>query len=167
MFSDALPCSARNSHCLLPGLHLQAYNPSTIDINSDAAEMSYWISILQNQIPQVVEKAAASESSTPEAQRRASAFGRALDLHLTRLRCVALLSRLGAFVKRWCSFKFLLCLLATALCRNKPGAYGQLDLADLFELREQCLREFGFADIYRRAVEPRAGLGSIMEFMLL
>jgi hypothetical protein len=98
MFSDALPCSARNSHCLLPGLHLQAYNPSTIDINSDAAEMSYWISILQNQIPQVVEKAAASESSTAEAQRRASAFGRALDLHLTRLRCVALLSRLGAFV---------------------------------------------------------------------
>ncbi|KAI3438596.1 hypothetical protein D9Q98_001020 [Chlorella vulgaris] len=100
----------------------EAYNPSTIDINSDAAEMSYWISILQNQIPQVVEKAAASESSTAEAQRRASAFGRALDLHLTRL-------------------------------RNKPGAYGQLDLADLFELREQCLREFGFADIYRKDKE--------------
>lgn len=35
-------------------------------------------------------------------------------------------------------------------CRSKPGAYGQLGLADLFELREECLREFGFADVYRQ-----------------
>ncbi|EFN57701.1 hypothetical protein CHLNCDRAFT_34679 [Chlorella variabilis] len=88
---------------------VEAYNPSTIDINNDA-----------EQIPQVVEKAATSEGSTSEAQRRAAAFGRALDLHLTRL-------------------------------RSKPGAYGQLGLADLFELREECLREFGFADVYRQA----------------
>lgn len=37
----------------------------------------------------------------------------------------------------------------SAPCREKPGAYGQLGLADLFELREECLREFGFADVYR------------------
>ncbi|KAL4445797.1 hypothetical protein ABPG77_008996 [Micractinium sp. CCAP 211/92] len=98
------------------------YNPSTIDINNDAAEMAYWIGILQDQIPQVVEKAAASEGDTPEAQRRAAACGRALDLHLSRL-------------------------------RSKPGAYGQLGLADLFELREECLREFGFADVYRKDKE--------------
>lgn len=53
-----------------------------------------------------------------EAQRRASAFGRALDLHFSKI-------------------------------RDEPGAYGQLGLADLFELREECLREFGFADVYR------------------
>ena len=41
---------------------------------------------LQDQIPQVVEKAAVSEGDTPEAQRRAAACGRALDLHLSRLR---------------------------------------------------------------------------------
>ena len=41
---------------------------------------------LQDQIPQVVEKAAVSEGDTAEAQRRAAACGRALDLHLTRLR---------------------------------------------------------------------------------
>ncbi|KAL4425789.1 hypothetical protein ABPG75_009805 [Micractinium tetrahymenae] len=98
------------------------YNPSTIDINNDAAEMAYWIGILQDQIPQVVEKAAVSEGDTPEAQRRAAACGRALDLHLSRL-------------------------------RSKPGAYGQLGLADLFELREECLREFGFADVYRKDKE--------------
>jgi type II pantothenate kinase len=30
-----------------------------------------------------------------------------------------------------------------------PGAYGQLGLSDLFEMREECLREFGFSDVYR------------------
>ena len=94
------------------------YTPNTIDINADAAEMSYWVGILADQIPTVVEKAASSEGNAPEAVRRAAAFGRALDLHLARL-------------------------------RREPGAYGQLGLADLFELREECLREFGFADVYR------------------
>ncbi|KAI7844383.1 hypothetical protein COHA_002181 [Chlorella ohadii] len=102
------------------------YNPSTIDINGDPAEMAYWIGILQDQIPQVVEKAAVSEGGTAEAQRRAAACGKALDLHLTRL-------------------------------REKPGAYGQLGLADLFELREECLREFGFQDVYRKDKERENG----------
>jgi hypothetical protein len=30
-----------------------------------------------------------------------------------------------------------------------PGAYGKLGLSDLFEMREECLREFGFSDVYR------------------
>ncbi|WIA23193.1 hypothetical protein OEZ86_010083 [Tetradesmus obliquus] len=33
--------------------------------------------------------------------------------------------------------------------RQDPGAYGQLGLSDLFEMREECLREFGFSDVYR------------------
>jgi len=94
------------------------YNPNTVDINGDDAEMAYWVGVLQDQIPTVVEKAAASEGNTPEAVRRAAAFGRAFDLHLMKL-------------------------------RSEPGAYGQLGLADLFELREECLKEFGFADVYR------------------
>lgn len=94
------------------------YDPNTIDINADAAEMAYWVGVLQDQIPTVVEKAAASENNAAEAVRRAAAFGRAFDLHLTKL-------------------------------RSEPGAYGQLGLADLFELREECLREFGFADVYK------------------
>jgi bifunctional damage-control phosphatase, subfamily II, fusion protein len=94
------------------------YNPNTIDINSDAAEMAYWVGILQDAIPTVVQKAASSENNSAEAVRRAAAFGRAFDLHLTKL-------------------------------RSEPGAYGQLGLADLFELREECLREFGFADVYK------------------
>jgi hypothetical protein len=34
-------------------------------------------------------------------------------------------------------------------CLQDPGAYGQLGLSDLFEMREECLREFGFSDVYR------------------
>lgn len=94
------------------------YDPSTIDINTDPEEMAFWVGVLQDQIPNVVEKAAASDGNTPEAQRRAAACGRALDLHLTKL-------------------------------RREPRAYGRLGLADLFELREECLREFAFPDIYR------------------
>lgn len=33
--------------------------------------------------------------------------------------------------------------------RSEPGAYGELGLADVFEMREECLREFGFSDVYR------------------
>lgn len=94
------------------------YRPNTIDIHADGAEMAYWAGILQDQIATVVEKAAASESNSAEAIRRAAAFGRALDMHLTKL-------------------------------HDEPGAYGQLGLADLFELREETLREFGFADVYK------------------
>ncbi|RMZ52550.1 hypothetical protein APUTEX25_003693, partial [Auxenochlorella protothecoides] len=94
------------------------YDPSTTDINNDPEEMSYWIEVLMQGIPTVVEKAAASEGNTSDSLRRASTFGRVLDMHLRRLSA-------------------------------EPGAYGQLGLADLFELREECLREFGFEDVYR------------------
>ena len=36
-----------------------------------------------------------------------------------------------------------------AKMRIEPGAYGRLGLSDLFEMREECLREFGFSDVYR------------------
>jgi hypothetical protein len=49
----------------------------------------------------------------------------------------------------------LLCTLSLLFCfgdllpEQDPGAYGQLGLSDLFEMREECLREFGFSDVYR------------------
>ena len=33
--------------------------------------------------------------------------------------------------------------------RAAPGAYGAMGLAEILELREECLREFGFTDVYR------------------
>ena len=41
--------------------------------------------------------------------------------------------------------------------RATPHAYGELGLADLFEMREECLREFGFDDVYRRGFQPFSG----------
>ena len=31
----------------------------------------------------------------------------------------------------------------------QPASYGKLGLGELFEMREECLREFGFTDVYR------------------
>ena len=109
----------------------------------------------------MVEKAAVSEGSTAEAQRRAAACGKALDLHLTRLRCGGMTGgrrmfpcveiTLAALVEQAgsCPSGAHRCHAPTPPRREKPGAYGQLGLADLFELREECLREFGFQDVYR------------------
>ena len=94
------------------------YIVNTIDINDDEAEMSYWIGILQDQIPVVMEKAASSEGNTVESLKRAANFGRAFDLYLSRY-------------------------------RNAPGSFGKMGLSDLFELREECLREAGFQDVYK------------------
>jgi bifunctional damage-control phosphatase, subfamily II, fusion protein len=33
--------------------------------------------------------------------------------------------------------------------QSEPQAYGELGLADLLEMREEALREFGFLDVYR------------------
>jgi hypothetical protein len=33
--------------------------------------------------------------------------------------------------------------------KAEPGAYGQLGLSELLEMREDCLREFRFSDVYR------------------
>jgi hypothetical protein len=45
--------------------------------------------------------------------------------------------------------------------RIEPGAYGRLGLSDLFEMREECLREFGFSDVYRwGAASYEGNLGS-------
>jgi hypothetical protein len=35
--------------------------------------------------------------------------------------------------------------------QSEPQAYGELGLADLLEMREEALREFGFLDVYRCA----------------
>ena len=33
--------------------------------------------------------------------------------------------------------------------RAEPSAYGGIGLAELLGMREECLREFGFKDVYR------------------
>jgi type II pantothenate kinase len=47
-----------------------------------------------------------------------------------------------------------------------PGAYGKLGLSDLFEMREECLREFGFSDVYRLDKEKENNLALQVSFEL-
>ncbi|XP_043813392.1 pantothenate kinase 2 isoform X5 [Manihot esculenta] len=93
------------------------YEPNTIDL-SDHVELEYWFTVLSEHLPDLVDKAVASEGGTDDARRRGDAFARAFSAHLARL-------------------------------MEEPAAYGKLGLANLLELREECLREFHFVDAYR------------------
>ncbi|XP_020573078.1 pantothenate kinase 2-like [Phalaenopsis equestris] len=92
------------------------YEPNTVDL-SDHSELEYWFTVLSEHMPDLVDKAVASEGGTDDAKRRGEAFARAFSAHLARL-------------------------------MEEPAAYGKFGLANLLELREECLREFQFRDAY-------------------
>ncbi|KAK1302878.1 Pantothenate kinase 2 [Acorus calamus] len=92
------------------------YEPNTIDL-ADRSELEYWFTVLSEHLPDLVDKAVASEGGTDDAKRRGAAFARAFSAHLRRL-------------------------------MEEPAAYGKLGLANLLEMREECLREFQFVDAY-------------------
>ena len=45
-----------------------------------------------------------------------------------------------------------------AVLRNDPGAYGELSVRSILELRQQCLREFHFTDIYASTKHAENGV---------
>ncbi|KAL4584933.1 hypothetical protein LXL04_009544 [Taraxacum kok-saghyz] len=94
----------------------KTYEPNTIDL-AEPNELQYWFTVLSEHLPDLVDKAVASEGGTDDARRRGDAFARAFSAHLARL-------------------------------MEEPAAYGKLGLANLLELREECLREFNFFDAY-------------------
>ncbi|KAL6281118.1 hypothetical protein ACE6H2_017999 [Prunus campanulata] len=107
------------------------YEPNTIDL-SDHGELEYWFTVLSEHLPDLVDKAVASEGGTDDAKRRGDAFARAFSAHLARL-------------------------------MEEPAAYGKLGLANLLELREECLREFQFVDAYR-SIKQRENEASLAVF---
>ncbi|KAG2443313.1 hypothetical protein HYH02_009380 [Chlamydomonas schloesseri] len=115
---------------------IASYEPNTLDINGDEDECRWWLGVLRQQIPVVVEKAAASEGGGELPRRRAAAFGRAFGAHLDKLQA-------------------------------EPGSYGALGLGELFEMREECLREFGFTDVYRleKQRENAAALAALPDLL--
>ncbi|KAL9681382.1 hypothetical protein QQ045_013165 [Rhodiola kirilowii] len=112
------------------------YEPNTIDL-SDLSELEYWLTVLSEHLPDLVDKAVASEGGTDDAKRRGDAFARAFSAHLARL-------------------------------MEEPAAYGKLGLANLLELREECLREFQFVDAYRsiKQRENEASLDVLPDLLL-
>ncbi|THG18746.1 hypothetical protein TEA_012449 [Camellia sinensis var. sinensis] len=114
----------------------KTYEPNTIDL-SDHSELEYWFTVLSEHLPDLVDKAVASEGGTDDAKRRGDAFARAFSAHLARL-------------------------------MEDPAAYGKLGLANLLELREECLREFYFADAYRsiKQRENEASLAVLPDLLM-
>uniref|UniRef100_A0A9I9CE58 Pantothenate kinase 2 n=1 Tax=Cucumis melo TaxID=3656 RepID=A0A9I9CE58_CUCME len=114
----------------------KTYEPNTIDL-SDHSELEYWFTVLSEHVPDLVDKAVASEGGTDDAKRRGDAFARAFSAHLRRL-------------------------------MEEPTAYGKLGLANLLELREECLREFQFFDAYRsiKQRENEASLAVLPDLLL-
>ncbi|KAM0979547.1 hypothetical protein ACFX13_015672 [Malus domestica] len=62
----------------------KTYEPNTIDL-SDHGELEYWFTVLSEHLPDLVDKAVASEGGTDDAKRRGDAFARAFSAHLARL----------------------------------------------------------------------------------
>ncbi|OVA16989.1 protein of unknown function DUF89 [Macleaya cordata] len=114
----------------------RTYEPNTIDL-SDHSELEYWFTVLSEHLPDLVDKAVASEGGTDDAKRRGDAFARAFSAHLARL-------------------------------MEEPAAYGKLGLANLLELREECLREFQFVDAYRsiKQRENEASLAVLSDLLI-
>ncbi|CAA0820909.1 Pantothenate kinase 2 [Striga hermonthica] len=114
----------------------KTYEPNTIDL-SDHGELEYWFTVLSGHMPDLVDKAVASEGGTDDAKRRGDAFARAFSAHLARL-------------------------------MEEPAAYGKLGLANLLELREECLREFHFHDAYRsiKQRENEASLAVLPDLLM-
>ncbi|CDP12422.1 unnamed protein product [Coffea canephora] len=112
------------------------YEPNTIDL-SNPGELEYWFTVLSGHLPDLVDKAVASEGGTDDAKRRGDAFARAFSAHLARL-------------------------------MEEPAAYGKLGLANLLELREECLREFHFFDAYRsiKQRENEASLAVLPDLLM-
>ncbi|KAJ4960343.1 hypothetical protein NE237_020253 [Protea cynaroides] len=112
------------------------YEPNTIDL-FDHGELEYWFTVLSEHLPDLVDKAVASEGGTDDAKRRGDAFARAFSAHLRRL-------------------------------MEEPAAYGKLGLANLLELREECLREFQFVDAYRsiKQRENEASLAVLPDLLM-
>jgi type II pantothenate kinase len=94
------------------------YVPDTLDLVTEPAERAYWLGLLMEHLPSLVEKAVRSAGGVEGAAERGAAFAATFRELLRRV-------------------------LA------EPAAYGQLSLAGIFEMREECLRAFQFPDAYR------------------
>ncbi|KAL5544195.1 hypothetical protein UlMin_007979 [Ulmus minor] len=114
----------------------KTYEPNTIDL-TDRSELEYWFTVLSEHLPDLVDKAVASEGGTDDAKRRGDAFAHAFSAHLARL-------------------------------MEEPAAYGKLGLANLLELREECLREFQFVDAYKsiKQRENEASLAVLPDLLM-
>ncbi|KAF8378279.1 hypothetical protein HHK36_029618 [Tetracentron sinense] len=137
----------------------KTYEPNTIDL-SDHNELEYWYTVLSEHLPDLVDKAVASEGGTDDAKRRGDAFAHAFSAHLASPPSFCK-GDLHASLKR-------LENRGSLRLMEEPAAYGKLGLANLLELREECLREFQFGDAYRsiKQRENEASLAVLPDLLM-
>lgn len=99
------------------------YEPNIIDMLESREEREYWLDTLHRLSPGLVEKAVASEAALKDGGNTEDTLERG---EAFRAVFAAHLDRL----------------------REEPAAYGRIGLSGLFEMREECLRAFGFSDAY-------------------
>jgi type II pantothenate kinase len=63
-----------------------SYEPSVVDISKDDEQRSYWIGVLEKQIPATSERAFASQGGTEEARQNCDAFEWMFGSHLEKLK---------------------------------------------------------------------------------
>ena len=103
----------------------ERYEPNLIDMLESREEREYWLDVLYRLSPSLVEKAVASEISMK---------GSGSDDH-------------DDVSERGEAFRAVFAAHLDRL-REEPAAYGRIGLSGLFEMREECLRAFGFKDAY-------------------
>ena len=99
------------------------YEPNIIDMLESREEREYWLDTLHRLSPGLVEKAVESETALKEG-------GISEDI-----------------IERGEAFRAVFAAHLDRL-REEPAAYGRIGLSGLFEMREECLRAFGFSDAY-------------------
>ena len=63
---------------------------------------------------------------------------------ISHVRCAEAKRRASAFRRAF--------LAQLSTLQESITTFGKIGLGELFEMREECLRDFGFADVYRLAV---------------
>lgn len=145
-----------------------SYVANTIDINKDEAEYQWLLKVLSDQVGSPILKAL-EDVVCSVAIHRVESEGSCNHLTHSHLTMVvhaaqvptvvekAIASEGGGDGPRRRGMAFGRAFAAhLAKLQADPGCYGQLGLSDLFEMREECLREFGFSDVYRC---PGGGVG--------
>jgi type II pantothenate kinase len=107
------------------------YEPNIFDMLESREEREYWLDTLDRLSPGLVEKAVASEAALTE--------GISDDM---KGEC-----DVKDAVERGEAFRAVFAAHLDRL-REEPAAYGRIGLSGLFEMREECLRAFGFKDAY-------------------
>eukprot|EP00055_Hartaetosiga_balthica_P005032 m.14108 g.14108 ORF g.14108 m.14108 type:complete len:808 (+) comp4255_c0_seq1:75-2498(+) len=121
LLQDSFKFELVQDSCTSFPLLIGKYHADTIDLMTDTPARDYWLECFKNNIDREWKRALAVVKSDHEDEKTIK--HRANAFRSTFLKHMEILSA-------------------------DPSAYGELSVRNILELRQQCLREFGFIDIY-------------------